>query len=58
MKRCVAELRDGYVNICADRLEFNREENMVYVWDGNELVGAFDISVLLKIYISDRQEKA
>lgn len=57
MKRCVAELADGYVNIRADRLELNRDECMIYVWNGSELVGAFDISAVLKIYISEKQEK-
>ena len=57
MKRCVAELADGYVNIRADRLELNREDNMIYVWNGPELAGAFDISSVYKIYISEKQEK-
>ena len=58
MKRGVAELRDGYVNICADRLELNRDENMIYAWNGAELAGAFDISAIMKIYISEKQEKS
>ncbi len=57
MKRCVAELTEGYVNIIADRLELEREENMIYAWNGAELVGAFDVSAVLKIYISEKQEK-
>ena len=43
MKRCVAELTEGYVNIGADRLELDREGNMIYAWNGAELVGAFDV---------------
>ena len=57
MKRCVAELTEGYVNIGADRLELDREWNMIYAWNGDELAGAFDVSAVLKIYISEKQEK-
>lgn len=56
MKRCVAELAEGYVNIKADRLELNREDSMIYAWNGAELAGAFDISAVMKIYISEKQE--
>lgn len=55
MKRCVAELTEGYVNIRADRLELNREEGMIYAWNGTELVGAFDVSAVIKIYISEKR---
>ena len=58
MKRCVAELADGYVNIRADRLELNRDVSMIYAWNGTELAGAFDISAVMKIYISEKQEKS
>ena len=57
MKRCVAEFTERYVNIGADRLELDREENMIYAWNGAELAGAFDVSAVLKIYISEKQEK-
>ena len=57
MKRCVAELTEGYVNIYADRLELNREDSMIYAWNGTELAGAFDVSAVIKIYISEKQEK-
>ena len=57
MKRCVAELADGYVNIKADRIELNREEAMIYAWNGDELAGAFEISAVMKIYISEKKEK-
>lgn len=57
MKRCVAELTEGYVNIHADRLELNREDSMIYAWNGAELAGAFDLSVVLKIYISEKHLK-
>lgn len=58
MKRCVAELAEGYVNIKADRLELNRDENMIYAWNGADLAGAFDISAIMKIYISEKKEKS
>ena len=57
MKRCVAELAEGYVNIKADRIELNREEAMIYAWNGDELAGAFEISAVMKIYISEKKEK-
>lgn len=50
-------MTEGYVNIGADRLELDRERNMIYAWNGAELVGAFDVSAVLKIYISEKQEK-
>ena len=58
MKRCVAEFAERYVNIGADRLELDREENMIYAWNGAELAGAFDVSAVIKIYISEKQEKS
>lgn len=45
------------MNIGADRLELDREWNMIYAWNGDELAGAFDVSAVLKIYISEKQEK-
>lgn len=55
MKRCVAEMADGYVNIKADRLELNREDSMIYAWNGSEFAGAFDVSAVIKIYISEKR---
>ena len=55
MKRCVAEFTERYVNIGADRLELDREGNMIYAWNGAELAGAFDVSAVIKIYISERR---
>lgn len=49
-------MAEGYVNIKADRLELNREDSMIYAWNGAELAGAFDISAVMKIYISEKQE--
>ena len=57
MKRCVAEFTERYVNIGADRLELDREENMIYAWNGAELVGAYDVTAVIKIYINEKQEK-
>ena len=56
MKRCVAELAEGYSNIPADRLELDREAGMIYVYDGNNLAAAFDVSIIMKIYISEKKE--
>ena len=44
---------DGYVNIAADRIE--KDDCMFYAFLGKELVGAFDISAVLAVYISAKE---
>lgn len=55
MKRCNIVLNGGsYINVAADRMEM--EENMLYVYDGNNLAAVVDISVILSAHISEKGE--
>lgn len=54
MKKCVANFQNGYTNIKADRLE--REDGVIFVFDGDKLVGMFDIGILLSIWLSEVKE--
>lgn len=54
MKKCVANFKNGFVNIKADRLV--REDAVIFVYDGINLVGMFDIGVLLSIWLSEVKE--
>ena len=51
MRFFFAQLSDkSYINIPADRMEVN--DNMTYVYDGNQLVAMVDVSVILSAHIS------
>lgn len=55
MKRFVALLNDGsFFNTYADRMELN--ENTLYVYWENDLVGLVDIAVLLSARLDIVQE--
>lgn len=57
MKRIYASLQGNqHVNIPGDRMKLDAENNMIYAHNGEELVGAFEIATLLKIYISEKKE--
>lgn len=43
---------DSYVNVAADRMEV--KDNMLYVWNGDELVALLDVSVILSAHISEK----
>jgi hypothetical protein len=46
-----AQLSDkSYINIPADRMEVT--DNMVYIYDGSQLVALVDVSVILSAHIS------
>lgn len=52
MKRCVVQFRDGsFANIEADSLVEN--DALVFVFDNGRLVGVFDLSAVLAIYLSE-----
>ena len=54
IKRFCAQLNDNsFINVVADRMEL--KENMIYVYDGPELVAIADISVILSARISDER---
>ena len=55
MKRCNIVLNGGsYINVAADRME--KEEDMLYVYDGNSLMAAVDVSVILSAHICEKGE--
>ena len=50
-----AQLSDkSYINIPADRMEVT--DNMVYIYDGSQLVALVDVSVVLSAHISRKKE--
>lgn len=54
IKRFCAQLNDNsFINVVADRMEM--KENMLFVYDGPELVALADISVVLSARISDER---
>lgn len=55
MKRCVVNLRCGFVNIPADRME--REEDVIFVYNGDELMGMFSLGSLDHIYLSEKNDE-
>lgn len=54
MKRLIIKSVDGYINIPADRIAEKEDVNMLYAYDGKELVGVFEISTILQAYISEK----
>lgn len=55
MKRFVATLNDmSYINTIADRMEV--KENMVYAYDGPELVALVEVSAVVSAHISERSD--
>ena len=59
MKFFFAQLSDNsYINLPADRMELN--DNMVYIYDGDQLVALADVSVVLHAHFgvsTDGREK-
>lgn len=57
MKRIVIAFVDGsYTNIPGDRIEFERDYSMIFAYSGDRLVGAFEITSILRLHISERSE--
>ena len=53
MKRFTATINDmSFINTVADRMEVN--DNMVYVYDGDQLVALVEISAIITAHISER----
>ena len=53
MKRCNVVLNGGsYINVAADRME--TQENMLYVWDGKNLVAVVEITAVISAHISEK----
>lgn len=55
MKRCIANFKGGYINLPADRME--REESLIFVYNGTELVAMLDIGILDSIWISEVRDE-
>ena len=56
MKRCTVILSGGsYINVTADRME--KEDDMLYVYDGNSLVAVVEITAVISAHISEKGEK-
>ena len=54
MSKCVVRFKDDYVNIPADRIE--EHNGMVFVFDGEMLVGVFDLGAVDMVYLSGGQK--
>ena len=53
MKRFIATLNgESYINIPADRMVFNKDTNLVMVYNGQALVACVDVSTVLTAHIS------
>ena len=59
MKRCVVQFRDGtYANLEGDSLMTHPEDaNMILAMRGKELIGIFDLSIVMSIYLSEKKEE-
>ena len=57
MKRLIVEFRDGYVNIPGDRMVKLELEcgSFIEIYSKGELVGVFDIEIIQKAYISEKE---
>lgn len=56
MKRFSATLNDmSFINTAADRMEI--KDNMLYVYDGNQLVALVETTVIISAHISEREER-
>lgn len=53
MKRFTATLNDmSFINTAADRMEI--KENMLYVYDGGQLVALVEITAIIAAHIRER----
>lgn len=43
---------DAYVNVAATRMEVN--DNMLYVWNDDDLVALLDVSIIISAHISEK----
>lgn len=54
MKRFIATLNgESYINIPADRMVFNKDTNMVMVYNGQAFVACVDVSAVITAHISE-----
>ena len=43
---------DSYVNVAATRMEV--DDNMLYVWNGDDLVALLDVSIVMSAHLSEK----
>lgn len=56
MKRFTATLNDmSFINTEASRMEVR--ENMLWVWDGNQLVAVVEMTAIISAHISERGDR-
>lgn len=55
MKRAVIKLKDGYCNLEADNMD--ADSQYVSIYNGDDLVGVFNLDVVNAAYISEKEEK-
>lgn len=56
MTRFVAQLmNEKFINIHADRLEEDVDNNLLIAYDGKSIVACVDKSVILTAYISEKE---
>lgn len=54
MKRFIATLNgESYINIPADRMVFNKDTNLVMVYNGQAFVACVDVSAVITAHISE-----
>lgn len=54
MKRFIATINgESYINIPADRMVFNKDSNMVMVYNGQAFVACVDVSAVITAHISE-----
>lgn len=55
MKRCIVQFNDGgFCNIAADSIRLGGEdEDVIFVYSMSQLVGLFDVRMVLCAYISE-----
>lgn len=56
--RIVVETKTGFANFEGNRLEFDSSRDMFFCYNGDSMVGAFDCSGIMKIYISRKGESS
>lgn len=58
MKRFNAILsHDKYINVSADRMQEDKDNNQILVYDGESLVACVDKSIILAAHISEMSER-
>ena len=54
MKRLIIKSADGHINIQADMIVENKNNNMLYAYVDETLVGIFEMSTILQAYLSEK----